>query len=68
MRDILTRVIIIQVPVQVFGVVWASIDPEHKKLSAMKLRQWTSELLSRSILLGSTQEGLSMQYVNQSCF
>ncbi len=50
------------VPVAVLSVVWVSIDPKkHKPLSAMKVRQWVSQLLSRSILLGSSADGVSMQ-------
>ena len=41
------------------------IDPkEHKPLSAMKVRQWVSQLLSRSILLGSSADGVSMHDVS----
>ena len=53
------------VPVAVLGVLWVSIDPEkHKPLSAMKVRQWVSQLLSRSILLGSASDGVSMHDVS----
>ena len=49
------------IPVAILSVLWASVDPkEHKSLSAMKVRQWVSQLLSRSILLGSSTEGVSM--------
>ena len=49
------------VPVAILSVLWVSIDPnEHKPLSAMKVRQWVSQLLSRSILLGSSTDGVSM--------
>ena len=49
------------VPVAILSVLWVSIDPkEHRPLSAMKVRQWVSQLLSRSILLGSASE-VSMQ-------
>ena len=45
----------------VLSAVWVSIDPkEHTPLSAMKLRGWISQLLSRSILLGSAADGVSM--------
>jgi hypothetical protein len=44
----------------VLSVVWQSIDVEHKKLSAMKLRQWVNDLLQRSVFLGSAQEGLGL--------
>ena len=48
------------VPVAILSVLWVSIDPaEHKQLSAMKVRQWVSQLLSRSILLGSASDGES---------
>jgi hypothetical protein len=40
--------------------VWQSIDVEHKKLSAMKLRNWVNDLLQRSVFLGSAQEGLGL--------
>ena len=50
------------VPVAVLSVVWVSIDPnEHTPLSAVKVRAWVSQLLSRSILLGSSADGVSMQ-------
>ena len=49
------------VPVAVLSVLWVSIDPkEHKPLSGIKVRQWTSQLLSRSILLGDSNEGVSV--------
>ena len=49
------------VPVAILSVLWVSIDPhENKPLSAMKVRQWVSQLLSRSILLGSSADGVSM--------
>ena len=44
----------------VLSAVWASIDPKNKPLSAMKVRRWASQLLSRSILLGSSSDGVSM--------
>jgi hypothetical protein len=48
------------VPVAVLSVLWTSIDPkEHKKLSALKVRQWSNQLLDRSILIGSS-DGISM--------
>jgi hypothetical protein len=51
--------------VAILSVVWVSIDPnKHKPLSAMKTRAWISQLLSRSILLGSTADGVSMQWVS----
>jgi hypothetical protein len=37
-----------------------SIDPKNKPLSAMKVRRWASQLLSRSILLGASSDGVSM--------
>jgi hypothetical protein len=50
------------VPVAVLSAVWVSIDPkEHQPLSLMKMRGWVSQLLSRSILLGSAGGGVSMQ-------
>ena len=53
------------VPVTILRVLWASIDPEeHKPLSRMKVRQWVSQLLSRSIILGSTSDGVSMHDVS----
>ena len=49
------------IPVAILSVLWVSIDPkEHMPLSAMKVRQWVSQLLSRSILLGSSTDGVSM--------
>ena len=49
------------VPVAILSVLWVSIAPkDHKPLSAMKVRQWVSQLLSRSILLGCSADGVSM--------
>ena len=49
------------VPVAILSVLWVSIDPEeHKPLTGMKVRQWVSQLLSRSILLGSSAGGVAM--------
>ena len=46
------------VPVAILSVLWVSIDLEkHQPLSGMKVRQWVSQLLSRSILFGSSTEG-----------
>ena len=46
--------------VAVLGVLWVSIESEHKALSAMKVRTWISQLLSRSIVLGSASEGINL--------
>ena len=55
----------VQMPI--LSVLWVSIDPkDHKPLSAMKVRQWVSQLLSRSILLGSAAGGVSMHDVSRS--
>ena len=52
------------VPVAILSVLWVSIDPkEHQPLSAMKVRQWVSQLLSRSILLGSASDGVSVSSI-----
>ena len=52
------------VPVAILSVLWVSIDPkEHTPLSAMKVRQWVSQLLSRSILLGSASDGVSVSSI-----
>ena len=49
------------VPVAILSVLWVSINPEeHKPLSGMKVRQWVSQLLSRSIILGSATDGVSV--------
>ena len=49
------------VPVAILSVLWVSLDPDnHQPLSAMKVRQWVSQLLSRSILLGSSTSGISV--------
>ena len=56
------------VPVAILSVLWVSMDPkEHKPLSAMKVRQWVSQLLSRSILLGSASDGVSVSGVFETC-
>ena len=57
-----------QIPVRILPVLWTSIDASHKRLDTMKLRIWANELLQRSVLLGSTQEGVSMQYVGYISF
>ena len=55
------------VPVAILSVLWVSIDPkEHKPLSGMKVRQWVSQLLSRSIILGSSTDGVSMHDVSRT--
>ena len=55
------------VPVGILSVLWVSLDPqEHKPLSGMKVRQWVSQLLSRSILLGSASAGVSMHDVSKN--
>ena len=55
------------VQVAILSVLWVSIDPkEHKPLSAMKVRQWVSQLLSRSILLGSSADGTKAIHSNMS--
>ena len=52
------------IAVGILSVLWVSINPrEHKPLSGMKVRQWVSQLLSRSILLGSTS-GVNMHDVS----
>ena len=52
------------VPVAILSVLWVSINPkEHKPLSAMKVRQWVSQLLSRSIILGSATDGVSVSSI-----
>ena len=54
------------VPVAILSVLWVSINPqEHKPLSGMKVRQWVSQLLSRSIILGSATDGVSVS--TESC-
>ena len=54
------------VPVAILSVLWESIDSkEHKPLSAMKVRQWVSQLLSRSIILGSATDGVSVSDVQR---
>ena len=53
------------VAVGILSVLWVSIDPKaHKPLSGMKVRQWVSQLLSRSILLGSAADGVAMHDVS----
>ena len=56
------------VAVDIMSVLWQSINPEeHPLLSRLKVRQWVSQLLSRSILLGSTADGVSMHDVSTPC-
>ena len=53
------------VAVAILSVLWVSLNPEeHTPLSSMKVRQWVSQLLSRSILLGSSTDGVSMYNYN----
>ena len=55
------------VPVAILSVLWVSIDSKrHKPLSSMKVRQWVSQLLSRSILLGNSSDGISMHDVSEN--
>ena len=49
---------VIQVPL--LAVLWLSIDAKHNPLSGLKVRQWAAQLLSRSILLGSSTDGVAM--------
>ena len=42
------------------SVLWASLAVAEVKLSAIMLRQFLSELLSRSILIGSVSDGVGM--------
>ena len=54
------------IPVSILSVLWVSIDPEeHKHLSGIKVRGWMSQLLSRSILLGSLAAGMNLHDVCQ---
>ena len=46
--------------VPVMRVLWTSLKLRKGKLSAITLRQWLSQLLSRSILLGSVGDGVAM--------
>lgn len=49
------------VPVAILAVLWLSVDAaNHKLLSGIKVRTWVSTLLSRSIILGSTADGVAM--------
>ena len=51
--------------VAILSVLWLSIDPKtHTLLSIMRTRQWVSQLLSRSILAGSGNGGVSMHDVS----
>ena len=54
------------VPMSILSLLWVSIDPKkHKPIAGMKVRQWVSQLLSRSILLGSTN-GINMHDVSHT--
>ena len=49
------------IQVAILSVLWVSLDPkDHEPLSGMKVRQWATQLLSRSILLGSCSDGVHM--------
>ena len=49
------------VEVAIISVLWASLSiAKGKKMSAIVVRQWLSELLSRSVLIGSVGEGVAM--------
>ena len=52
------------VPMAIIGVLWTSLSIAKGKLSVITLRQWLSQLLSRSILLGSVGDGVSMHDVS----
>ena len=51
------------IPAPILNIVWLSINSSHSLLSAIKLRNWVTALLHRSILLGSIQQGLNMHDV-----
>jgi hypothetical protein len=48
------------VEVPIISVLWKSLHISDEETSAISLRQWLSTLLSRSILLGSVIDGVSM--------
>jgi hypothetical protein len=54
-------------PVPIVGVLWKSLNQDGSKSSAIKLRQWLSDLLNRSILVGSFIDGVSMHDVRFAC-
>ena len=53
-------VLVLQIPIPILNILWVSIDEKHEMLSAIRLRFWATELINRSIFLGSAQEGLAM--------
>ena len=48
------------VPLPILNVLWSSLHEDNQILSAVRIRNWVGNLLSRSILLGSIAEGLHM--------
>ena len=44
------------IPVDVLIVLFVSMSPNHKSLSAIKVRHWTGMLLARSLINGSVSE------------
>jgi hypothetical protein len=53
------------IPVPMLSVLYKSIDPQNKVPTGLKVRTWASVLLSRSILLGSVNAGVSMHDVSK---
>ena len=65
-----TRIIAIQedavVPLPIINILHSSMSEDKQLLTTLKLRSWIGQLLQRSILLGSLQEGLSMHDIGEA--
>ena len=55
------------VPPEILNILHSSVSEEKEVLSVVKIRQYISQLLRRSILLGSLQDGLSMHDIGAYC-
>ena len=54
------------VPLGIINILYSSISEDKQLLTTLKLRSWIGQLLQRSILLGSLQEGLSMHDIGEA--
>ena len=54
------------VPLGIINILHSSMSEDKQLLTTLKLRSWIGQLLQRSILLGSLQEGLSMHDIGEA--
>ena len=55
------------IPVPIINILQSGVGEEKKLLAMLKIRSWLGQLLQRSILLGSLQEGCSEYKPGISC-